>query len=114
VVANAPIHEQILQALDLSTHGRVTDWYELADDEARTVRIVLLDGLDELLQATTHDRSGFLHEVMEFQRAEAAQERPVMVVVTSRTVCTFGHPFVPDGHRGDENKAQRLTSATTG
>ena len=86
VVANAPIHDQIRQALDLSTHGRATDWFELADDDARPVRIVLLDGLDELLQATTHDRSGFLHEVIEFQRVEAAQERPVMVVVTSRTV----------------------------
>jgi hypothetical protein len=86
VVANAPIHQQIRQALDLSTHGRATDWSELADDDPPTVRIVLLDGLDELLQATTHDRSGFLTEVMEFQRVEAAQERPVMVVVSSRTV----------------------------
>jgi hypothetical protein len=86
VVANAPIHDQIRQALELATHGRAADWFELAEDGARTVRIVLLDGLDELLQATTHDRSGFLTEVVEFQRVEAAQERPVMVVVTSRTV----------------------------
>ena len=86
VVANAPLHDQIRHALDLSTHGRVTDWFALADDGAPTVRIVLLDGLDELLQASTHDRSGFLREVMEFQRGEAAQNRPVIVVVTSRTV----------------------------
>lgn len=86
VGANAPIHEQIRQAIDLSTHGRARDWFELVDDDGDRIRVVLLDGLDELLQATTHDRSGFLQEVVEFQRAEAAQDRPVIVVVTSRTV----------------------------
>jgi hypothetical protein len=86
VTANAPIHEQIREALDAAAHGRAGSWFELADDVAGIARVVLFDGLDELLQATTHDRSGYLHEVMEFQRVEAAQGRPVMVVVTSRTV----------------------------
>lgn len=85
VGANAPIMEQIQQALDIATHKRV-NWWELTEQGHDTVRVVLLDGLDELLQATSNDRSGYLQEVMEFQRIEAEQERPVVVVVTSRTV----------------------------
>jgi adenylate kinase family enzyme len=85
VSANAPILEQIQQALDQSTNRRV-DWSQLADRSIDTVRVVILDGLDELLQASSTDRSGFLQEVMAFQRIEAEQERPVIVIVTSRTV----------------------------
>ena len=86
VGANDPIHRQIGQALESTTQGRIRDWAAVADASADKVRIVLLDGLDELLQATSNDRSGYLRDVIEFQRFEAAQERPVMVVVTSRTV----------------------------
>ena len=94
VEANAPVYEQIQQALDQATHRRV-DWWELAEQSASTVRIVLLDGLDELLQAAGH-RSGYLQEVAEFQIREAAQNRPVMVLVTSRTVVA-DRVVIPDG-----------------
>ena len=85
VSANAPLLDQIQQALDLATNRRV-DWWRLSGQSASTIRVVVLDGLDELLQASNSDRSGYLQEVMEFQRLEAEQERPVIVVVTSRTV----------------------------
>jgi ATPase family associated with various cellular activities (AAA) len=85
VGANAPIIDQVQQALDLATHRRV-DWWKLVEQGPGTIRVVLLDGLDELLQASSHDRSGYLQDVMEFQRVEAEQGRPVVVVVTSRTV----------------------------
>ena len=85
VSANAPIHDQVQQALDLATHKRV-DWWRLVEESHTTTRVVLLDGLDELLQATSNDRSGYLQEVMEFQRVEAEQDRPVVTIVTSRTV----------------------------
>jgi hypothetical protein len=85
VTADAPIHRQIQEALDRSTSGRV-DWHLLADQTVDTLRVVMLDGLDELLQATEHNRSAFLHEVAEFQRREAGQQRPVAVIVTSRSV----------------------------
>jgi hypothetical protein len=86
VGANAPVLDQIELALGQATNRRVDSWWPLADQSEGTVRVVLLDGLDELLQATSHDRSGYLQDVMEFQRREAEQERPVVVVVTSRTV----------------------------
>ncbi|MFD1050841.1 NACHT domain-containing protein, partial [Kibdelosporangium lantanae] len=85
VTADAPIYRQVQEALDRVTHGRV-DWYALTDQSEGTLRVILLDGLDELLQASGHNRSGFLHDVMEFQRREAEQLRPVAVVVTSRSV----------------------------
>ncbi|MFC6090974.1 NACHT domain-containing protein [Saccharothrix lopnurensis] len=85
VAAGAPIIDQVQQALDAATNNRVR-WHEVTDDSADTVLVVLLDGLDELLQAAAFDRSGYLREVMEFQRIEEEQNRPVAVVVTSRTV----------------------------
>jgi hypothetical protein len=85
VGANAPLVDQIQEALDLATNRRV-EWWRLADQSKDTVRVVLLDGLDELLQASQQDRSGYLQEVLEFQRREAEQQLPVIVIVTSRTV----------------------------
>ena len=85
VGASAPIGHQIQQALDEATTERVT-WAGLSDQSVGTTRVVLLDGLDELLQASSSDRSGYLQEIADFQDAEAAQERPLVVIVTSRIV----------------------------
>lgn len=87
VDATAPVYHQVQQALDEITHGR-TDWPTLVEQSKETVRVVLLDGLDELLQATANDRAGYLQEIMEFQQREADQHHPAVVIVTSRTVVT--------------------------
>ncbi len=67
VSAQAPVLDQIQEGLDRLTHRRV-DWPELAGQTAHTLRVVLLDGLDELLQASGADRSAYLREVADFQR----------------------------------------------
>ena len=85
VSADARVHHQIEEALELSTNQRI-EWMELATQSADTIRVVLLDGLDELLQASEHDQTRYLQDVMDFQEREAEQRRPVIVVVTSRTV----------------------------
>src|SRR5262249_34666805 len=85
VPADAPVYVQIEQALSQATHGRV-DWATLTDQSAQTLRVVLLDGLDELLQAAGRDRTAYLHEVIDFQRRELEMSRPVVVFVTSRTI----------------------------
>jgi hypothetical protein len=85
VTAGAPIYEQIQQALDQATHRRV-DWWQLVEQGKDRVRVVLLDGLDELVQASSGHHGTYLLDVVEFQRREAEQGRPVAVVVTSRTV----------------------------
>ncbi|SMD27032.1 NACHT domain-containing protein [Kibdelosporangium aridum] len=84
VDADAPVIEQIQQALDLATNRRV-HWADLVD-EGDTTRVVFLDGLDELLQASSRGRASYLQDVAEFQLREAEQERPIAFVVTSRTV----------------------------
>ncbi|MEU4806583.1 NACHT domain-containing protein [Actinosynnema sp. NPDC023587] len=85
VDASAAVAEQVQQALDQATHQRV-HWADLVDHSAQTVRVVLLDGLDELLQASSTDRADYLHRVADFQTREAALGYPVAVVVTSRTL----------------------------
>ncbi|GAA4461631.1 NACHT domain-containing protein [Phytohabitans houttuyneae] len=81
----APIYQQIQDFLDDDTHFGVR-WRELSDASRDLTRVVLLDGLDELMQATGTTESGFLHEVQRFQEKEAGLGSPVAVVVTSRTV----------------------------
>lgn len=85
VDVDAPVYDQVEQALHATTHGRVS-WPVLVEQSASTVRVVLLDGLDELLQASSSRRAGYLQEVVRFQQREADMGHPVVVVVTSRTV----------------------------
>ncbi|MCX5065065.1 hypothetical protein OOJ91_04135 [Micromonospora lupini] len=79
------IYQQIQEFLDDDTHLGVR-WRQLSDASQDVTRVVLLDGLDELMQATGATESGFLHEVQEFQEKESSIGSPVAVVVTSRTV----------------------------
>lgn len=95
VNADTHVSTQIQEALTLTTNGRVS-WSELVDRSADRIRVILLDGLDELLQATTNDRAGYLTDIVEFQRVEAALGKPVAVVVTSRTLVA-DRVRVPDG-----------------
>lgn len=95
VGSDAPLYEQVEEALHLTTHGRVT-WSTLTHESRETVRILILDGLDELLQASRSQRTGYLQEIVEFQRIEAAQERPIAVLVTSRTVVS-DRVRIPEG-----------------
>ncbi|MFC5286266.1 NACHT domain-containing protein [Actinokineospora guangxiensis] len=92
---NASIPDQIDQALQAQTNNAVT-WRRLVTESTDELRVVLLDGLDELLQASGQDRMDYLHKVAEFQRVEALVEQPVAVVVTSRTVVA-DRVSIPEG-----------------
>ena len=85
VGANAPVMDQVQQALDGATNRRVS-WHELVEAGADCLRIVIFDGFDELLQATNEDRTGYLEAAAQFQRVELEQNRPTVAIVTSRTV----------------------------
>jgi hypothetical protein len=85
VDASAPVHEQIKQAVSAETHERVS-WNTLTEESRDAARVVLLDGLDELMQATGVSQSNYLDAVVEFQEREANLGFPVAVIVTSRTV----------------------------
>jgi hypothetical protein len=82
---NAPVYRQIQQALRDTTHDRVL-WPDLLEESADATRVIILDGLDELMQATGVVESSYLEDVAEFQQLELQLKRPTVVLVTSRTV----------------------------
>ncbi|WP_436534738.1 NACHT domain-containing protein [Actinoplanes sp. HUAS TT8] len=114
VSAHASILDQIQDGLDLATHRRVS-WAGLADETADRMRVVLLDGLDELLLAANLDRTGYLQEIIRFQQVEADQDRPVAVIVTSRTIVAdridvpVGTPVVKLAGFDDDQIGQWIT-----
>ena len=84
VPADAALQDQIEYALRAATGDAMTWPALITGDEGGALPVVLLDGFDELLQATGVSRSDFLEQVAAFQRREAVQRRPVAVLVTSR------------------------------
>ncbi len=86
VPADTSIVRQIEAALHQLLNQDVS-WAALAATAgSAAVPVVLLDGFDELLQASGISRSSYLEQVQEFQQTEAELGRRVAVVVTSRTV----------------------------
>jgi hypothetical protein len=84
VHAAADVQEQVEQAIRHDTGERL-DWPALARSAGDALPLVILDGFDELLQATGVSQTDYLTRVAAFQRREADQGRPVAVVITSRT-----------------------------
>ena len=83
VPAEAEVQDQIEYAIRAATGLRM-DWPEIARAAGAAVPVVLLDGFDELLQATGVSQSDYLLKLARFQQREADQGRPVIVLVTSR------------------------------
>jgi hypothetical protein len=84
VPSDAGVQEQIEAALTALT-GRPIRWPELADAAGDAQPVILLDGFDELLQASGVSHFDFLERVQAFQEREVELHRPVAVLVTSRT-----------------------------
>ncbi|MFE2755608.1 NACHT domain-containing protein [Actinosynnema sp. NPDC059335] len=84
VPADASLQEQVEHAITEATGEHLT-WPDLARAVRPAVPVVLLDGFDELLQATGASRSDYLARIAEFQDREAVQGRAVIFIVTSRT-----------------------------
>lgn len=84
VSASADLQDQIEQAIRDATGERLA-WPALSRSSGDALPLVLLDGFDELLQATGVSQTDYLSRVTAFQRREMDQGRPVAVIVTSRT-----------------------------
>ncbi|MEU5694455.1 ATP-binding protein [Actinosynnema sp. NPDC020468] len=95
VHAEDGVRRQIEAALHDELSERV-DWGRLADECADSIRVVLLDGFDELVQASGVTQSAYLQQVRDFQEREADLGRPVAVVITSRTL-VVDRARIPDG-----------------
>lgn len=83
VPAEAGIQDQIEYAIRAAT-GLGTEWPAVTRAADSAVPVILLDGFDELLQATGVSQSDYLLKVAQFQQREADQGRPVVALVTSR------------------------------
>jgi hypothetical protein len=75
----AQIHDQICKDID-----RNVRWADLTDNLNECTPIVILDGYDELLQASGKVFSGYLRKVQDFQEHQAGISKPVAAIVTSR------------------------------
>jgi hypothetical protein len=75
---------QLEEQIRLDTGGRRIDWADFATSLNMAPPVVILDGYDELLQATGQVFASYLEKVRQFQRDQAVQRRPVRVIVTSR------------------------------
>jgi hypothetical protein len=83
VPAEADIQDQIEHAIRRATGDRV-EWTVLARSAGDAVPVILLDGFDELLQATGAHHIDYLTKVSQFQKREADQGRELAVIVTTR------------------------------
>ncbi|MBP2477234.1 hypothetical protein JOF53_006106 [Crossiella equi] len=95
VAAESDVQTQVEQAIRQRTGYRL-DWPDLSRSAGDALPVVLLDGFDELLQATGVSQSDYLDRVRAFQQREAEQGRPVAVLVTTRT-SVADRARVPDG-----------------
>jgi hypothetical protein len=84
VPADADVQTQIEYAIRYGT-GEAVTWPELARSAGDALPVLVLDGFDELVQATGTTQSDYLERVAGFQRREAEQRRPTAVIITSRT-----------------------------
>ena len=95
VPSDTGIQEQIEAALENLT-GRTIRWPDLAESAGDAQPVILLDGFDELLQASGVSHADFLERIQAFQQREAGLGRPVAVLLTSRTAVANQVRY-PDG-----------------
>ncbi|MFF7880683.1 NACHT domain-containing protein [Streptomyces sp. NPDC020794] len=97
VPADTGVQDQIEAAIRQATGERTMDWANVVRAAGPALPVVLLDGFDELLQATGLHQSDYLERVANFQQREAALGRPLAIVVTSRIVVADRARLTPGG-----------------
>jgi hypothetical protein len=76
--------------------GRTVDWADFSDGVSSRPPLVILDGFDELLQASGRVFGSYLEDVARFQQRESDLGRPVRVIITSR-ISLIDRARVPNG-----------------
>ena len=96
VDAEAEIARQVAAAINAATNGSNVSWHDLSSSLKVTPILLILDGYDELLQASGKLLSSYLLKVQSFQHTEFSLDRPIRVLVTSR-VTLIDKATVPVG-----------------
>jgi hypothetical protein len=94
LAAENDLQTQIEIAVRAAT-GESLSWPALVRTAGDALPLVLLDGFDELLQATGVAQSDYVLRIAQFQQREADQGRPVAVIVTSRTAVADRADYPP-------------------
>lgn len=89
------IQKQIEDQIRKDT-GYDVNWADLADNLPLSPPVVILDGYDELLQATGRLFTDYLDQVQRFQRDALIQNHPVRVIITSR-ITLIDKAIIPPG-----------------
>ena len=76
--------------------GHRTNWAAFSSAFKNSPPIVILDGYDELLQASGKVFSGYLMDAQSFQNNETVLRRPLRVIVTSR-ITLIDKAVIPQG-----------------
>jgi hypothetical protein len=76
--------------------GHLTNWAAFSSAFKNSPPIVILDGYDELLQASGKVFSGYLKDAQSFQNNETVLRRPLRVIVTSR-ITLIDKAVIPQG-----------------
>jgi hypothetical protein len=85
VRSDSPVQSQIEEAI-YSELGEQVTWPELVRRAGTALPVVMMDGFDELLQATGQNWADYLEQLSRFQEREQELGRPLAMLVTSRIV----------------------------
>ena len=91
--------QEVSDQIDLELQRQTNKRFRLADltdPSGHIARVVIMDGLDELLQLSPHEGLGrYLEKLVEFQEVEATFGRPVIAIATARTI-VMDRVYVPN------------------
>ncbi len=96
VNADADIVTQIEEAIRRLTGASFDSWIRLSALFKNFPPLVILDGYDELLQASGQVFASYIKDAQRFQQRETEQGRPLRIIITSR-VTLIDKAAVPSG-----------------
>lgn len=96
VNAELQIETLIEKQVEKDSGHKIDSWADFANQFRESPLLIILDGYDELLQASGKVFAGFLDKIQKFQQSQQVQNRPVRIIVTSR-ITLIDKATVPDG-----------------
>lgn len=98
---NTPADADLVRQIEHGLHRLLDEpvsWADFSRNTGGALPVVMLDGFDELLQATGVSQTRYLEVVAEFQQKLLAKGRPAAFVVTSRLSVSAGLALPLDTH----------------
>lgn len=96
VNAELQIETLIEKQIEKDSGHKIDNWADFASQFKESPLLIILDGYDELLQASGKVFAGFLDKIQKFQQSQQVQNRPVRIIATSR-ITLIDKASVPDG-----------------